>query len=164
MILLADGYGGISSGNFSPGNGPFDVAVVGAGLAGLTAANVLVAAGKRVVVLEARTRIGGRAFTENNFVVPVDLGDQFFHQSLVNPLIQIAKRRRFQTVPDISPREIYAGSTPVDPVTNPGAIAAIAQFIAMLKAADDAGARIAAGEQPDESVAAAMGSLVGQPW
>lgn len=37
-----------------------DVVVVGAGLAGLTAAGRLRAAGRRVVVLEARERIGGR--------------------------------------------------------------------------------------------------------
>src|SRR5215510_7140108 len=41
-----------------------DVCVVGAGYAGLTAALRLVQAGRSVVVLEARDRIGGRVWTE----------------------------------------------------------------------------------------------------
>src|SRR4051812_21116410 len=40
---------------------PFDIAVAGAGVAGLAAATALAEAGERVLVLEARGELGGRA-------------------------------------------------------------------------------------------------------
>ncbi|MDD9893341.1 MAG: FAD-dependent oxidoreductase, partial [Gammaproteobacteria bacterium] len=41
----------------------YDVCVIGAGLSGLTAARELARVGKRVLVLEARDRLGGICFT-----------------------------------------------------------------------------------------------------
>lgn len=55
-----------------------DVAIVGAGLAGLAAARALTAAGAEVIVLEARERVGGRVYTRaaSNGTL-LDLGAQW---------------------------------------------------------------------------------------
>lgn len=51
-----------------------EVAVVGAGYAGLTAAAAIADAGRDVLVLEARDRVGGRVWTTDAHGVPLDLG------------------------------------------------------------------------------------------
>jgi monoamine oxidase len=59
----------------------FDVVVIGAGAAGLAAARVLSGAGRRVCILEARPRIGGRIFTvhRSDLPLPIELGAEFIH-------------------------------------------------------------------------------------
>jgi monoamine oxidase len=58
-----------------------DVVIVGAGVAGLAAARRLHEQGVRVLVLEARRRIGGRIFTtrDSHTSVPIELGAEFLH-------------------------------------------------------------------------------------
>lgn len=58
-----------------------DVVVIGAGASGLAAARALADAGRRVVVLEARDRIGGRVHTADvpGVGAPVELGAEFIH-------------------------------------------------------------------------------------
>lgn len=58
-----------------------DVLIVGAGAAGLAAAQSLTAAGCRVTILEARNRIGGRIFTHpaSTPEAPIELGAEFVH-------------------------------------------------------------------------------------
>jgi len=61
-------------------NTDFDVVVVGAGPGGIGAARELRARvpEMKTVVLEARTRVGGRVFTNPNTARPFDYGAQFF--------------------------------------------------------------------------------------
>jgi monoamine oxidase len=58
-----------------------DVLIVGAGGAGLSAAETLSRGGASVVVVEARSRIGGRIWTRRirGWPLPVELGAEFVH-------------------------------------------------------------------------------------
>jgi len=59
----------------------FDAIVIGAGAAGLACARDLTGRGKRVCILEARDRIGGRIDTRrlSGSGVPIELGAEFIH-------------------------------------------------------------------------------------
>ncbi|MEP6474524.1 MAG: NAD(P)/FAD-dependent oxidoreductase [Gemmatimonadota bacterium] len=59
-----------------PNNIAFDVIIVGAGAAGLTASRRLAEAGLTVLLLEARDRVGGRIWTLDG---PTELGAEFIH-------------------------------------------------------------------------------------
>src|SRR5262249_21132841 len=60
-------------------NRSFDVIVVGAGFAGLTAARELGLRGASVLVLEARDRIGGRTWTTERLGRELELGGTWVH-------------------------------------------------------------------------------------
>ncbi len=59
----------------------YDVIIIGAGVAGLTAARELQAQGKSVVVLEAQDYVGGRVKSFDGWGVPLELGAEFIHGS-----------------------------------------------------------------------------------
>ena len=67
-----------------------DVAVVGAGAAGLSAARALQARGLRVRVLEASDRVGGRVQHDATLSAwPLELGPEFIHGEKDNRLIDL---------------------------------------------------------------------------
>lgn len=75
-----------------------DVIVVGAGIAGLAAARELVDAGKRVVVVEASSNVGGRLRTNRDLGVAFDLGASWIHGTQGNPVTQLAKAAHAPTI------------------------------------------------------------------
>ena len=75
------------------------VLIVGAGIAGLAAAQTLVDAGSEVVLIEARDRIGGRIWTSNAWSgVPMDMGASWIHGIINNPIYRIAEQINTPTV------------------------------------------------------------------
>ena len=79
-----------------------DVVIVGAGAAGLAAAKTLKTFGKTVTVIEASSRIGGRAVTDfATFGVPFDVGAHWVHNGRRNPYHDYARSNGFhlQQVP-----------------------------------------------------------------
>ncbi len=107
-----------------------DVAVIGAGLSGLRAARALADAGREVVVLEARERVGGRLLNASlGDGVTVDVGGQWVgsdhvrvqrlagelsieifpqHGAGRNLLDVAGKRRRYRgTIPRLGPRVLW---------------------------------------------------------
>jgi monoamine oxidase len=77
-----------------------DVLVVGAGIAGLAAAERLATAGRHVLVLEARDRIGGRIHTAHDpeLDIPIELGAEFMHGHPAE-LIELIQRLGLSLVP-----------------------------------------------------------------
>jgi len=132
-----------------------DVTVVGAGAAGLAAARTLLAAGRQVIVVEARDHIGGRAWTERDcYGQPFDHGASFIHMAEANPWTAIARHLRAATIIDPQRRQLFVQ----------GRVAMPAEFDAFVAARNDAyEAVLAAARKPDDcSIAAALDQT--GPW
>src|SRR5439155_10257795 len=120
-----------------------DVIVVGAGLAGLTAARTVVNAGRSVIVLEARDRVGGRVL--NHALANgayTELGGMFIgptqdHIQALAAAVGVGTFPTYNTGNNVfygpRGREEYAndtpfGTAPVDPVVDPDIVLAVAQL------------------------------------
>jgi monoamine oxidase len=75
-----------------------DVVIVGAGFSGLSAARALVKAGKRVVVLEARNRVGGRVKAGQVAGRTVDVGGMWVGATQTR-LLELIKEFDLHLVP-----------------------------------------------------------------
>lgn len=138
-----------------------DVAVVGAGVAGLACAAALRQAGRSCILLEASSRIGGRAWTTRPSVLngaAFDHGASWLHAAERNPLVPIA---RSAGVPLID----FGGTWTRRVMTN-GVAASEAELAAYDHAEDhyDRLIREAAAGPVDCSMADAVTAMREDPW
>lgn len=111
----------------------YDAVVVGAGAAGIAAARELAGAGRSVLVIEARDRVGGRAWTVHHQGLPIDLGCGWLHSADRNPWTALASTLGFaidRNPPPWGRQFLDIGFSPADQVA---ARDAVARFEARLR-------------------------------
>lgn len=116
----------------------FDTIVVGAGVSGLTAARLLARSGQRVVVLEARDRIGGRLHTETDGSRVTDVGGSWIHGITDSPVHALTRALGMREV-EFTVGSYQAGGRPIAYFGPDGAKLSAedsAQFIADVAAVD----------------------------
>ncbi|MCG6206641.1 FAD-dependent oxidoreductase [Rhodopseudomonas sp. HC1] len=87
-----------------------DVVVVGAGAAGIAAARRIVAAGRKVLIVEAAAQPGGRCVTDTeSFAAPFDRGARFLHNPDRNPIAKQARSVGIDIVPAPPGQKIRIG-------------------------------------------------------
>jgi len=87
-----------------------DIIVIGAGAAGLAAARRIMAANRKVVVVEAASQIGGRCITDTTtFDLPFDRGARWLHNPETNPMIRLARNAGLELVPAPSGQRMRIG-------------------------------------------------------
>jgi monoamine oxidase len=131
-----------------------DVIVIGAGAAGLAATRRLLAAGCRVALLEARDRIGGRAWTEPWHGLALDHGASFIHAEQQNPWTTIARRLRIATTIDPRRRLLFIG----------GRQAGEGELAAFTAARDQARSQVAEAARAGRAVSIADAVRGSGPW
>ena len=86
-----------------------DVVIVGAGIAGIAAAQTLINGGRRVQIVEASARIGGRCFTDvATFGTPFDRGAAWLRNADKSPIAGIARLYSFDIGARAAPELFFA--------------------------------------------------------
>ena len=135
-----------------------DVVIVGAGVAGLSAAAAAREAGLSSLVVEAGSRIGGRAWTTDFIGAPIDLGAAWLHHGETNPLTPIA-RQAGDALHDWSAsrcERLYVNDRPATPDEADAESAAEARITEFLS--------VRAEDGPDISLAEAAAPLAEDAW
>lgn len=140
----------------------YDIIIVGAGPAGISAARTAASYGAKALVLEAQNRVGGRTYTDTSTFSEVgfDLGAQFFQQCLNgNELFEMAKAQGLtllDSAGDGPPTSLAAcfmmGSGNVDPAD----LGAFIATVTALKKAVIAGGLLIAGPSSDLPVSSIL--------
>jgi monoamine oxidase len=87
-----------------------DIVVIGAGAAGIAAARRILAANRKVIVVEAASQIGGRCQTDSStFDVPFDRGARWMHNPETNPMIRLARAAGLEITTAPSGQKIRIG-------------------------------------------------------
>lgn len=116
----------------------FDTIVIGAGMAGLSSARMLMGAGQRVVVIEARDRVGGRMTTDRSAGFSVDLGASWIHGIDNSPLWELVQALGIRTS-EYTVGSFQVGGRPISYFASDGSAmdaAASAQWIDDVDAVD----------------------------
>ncbi|WP_062386642.1 flavin monoamine oxidase family protein [Demequina iriomotensis] len=144
-----------------------DTVVVGAGVAGLAAARLLAGAGARVVVLEARDRVGGRVWTDRTAGHATDLGASWIHGVDGSPVAAAARALGMRTM-EFTVGGYQAHSRPVAYFSAAGTRMSaedVSGFAADVAAVDAALADAVAASRPDDSYRdVTEAALAAQEW
>ncbi|MGY4328518.1 glycine/D-amino acid oxidase-like deaminating enzyme [Bradyrhizobium sp. LB7.2] len=117
-----------------------DVAIIGAGAAGLGAAHALAGSGLSVIVLEARNRLGGRAWTvQASPEVTFDVGCGWLHSADKNSFVPIARQLNFELNNDLPPWSDRAFGDAFPEILRQDFVRAIDQFYDRASEAAEAG-------------------------
>ena len=87
-----------------------DIVVIGAGAAGIAAARRIMAANRKVVVVEASGQVGGRCVTDSTtFEVPFDRGARWMRNPETNPMAKLARDAGLEIFPTPASQKIRIG-------------------------------------------------------